>query len=105
MAFAHPSKPFTQAQVEAINPSHSGVYGLLRADAWIYIGRGNIRERLLGHLHGDHEGITQERPTHWAAEVTPNQVNRERELVIELYPICNQEVEIPFRVPQKVAQG
>ena len=54
MAFAHPSKPFTQAQIETINPNQSGVYGLLRANAWIYLGRGNIRERLLGHLHGDH---------------------------------------------------
>jgi hypothetical protein len=89
MAFAHPSRLFKRHEVESLNPNHNGVYGLLRSDAWVYIGRGNIREGLLTHFTAD-EAVALERPTHWTAEVTPNPAARADELIEELYPICNR---------------
>jgi hypothetical protein len=92
MPFAHPSRPFTRTDVESLNPNQTGVYGLFRADAWVYVGRGDIRDRLLAHLNGDNSCITRERPTHWTAEVTSGDVAREKVLILELNPLCNRKV-------------
>jgi len=88
-----PHRPFTRAEIEALATNQIGCYGLFHATAWVYIGRGDIRERLLAHLNDDNLCLTREQPTHFVAEVTPNHVAREKALILELGPTrCNQKI-------------
>lgn len=86
--------PFTRQDVLELPRDMKGVYGLRRISdvAWVYVGKGDIRARLLDHLNGDNPCITRERPTHFYAEPTNSAHARERELTLELDPICNRRV-------------
>ena len=86
------SQPFTKAGIEVLNPNQNGVYGIFRSDAWIYIGRGDLRTRLLAAFNGENPRITRERPTSYVTLVTSNDVAMERALILELNPIANQKV-------------
>jgi hypothetical protein len=84
---------FNRQNVEALNPNQYGVYGLFKAGRWIYVGKGDIRQRLLAHLNGDNPCITREAPTHWVDEViSGDPSSREKQLIIELQPSCNEKV-------------
>jgi len=84
---------FSRQNIEAINPNQFGVYGLFRQGVWIYVGKGDIRKRLLDHLNGDNPLITKAQPTHWVDEVIVGDPSaREKQLIVELQPICNQKV-------------
>ena len=85
-------REFTKAGIEVLNPNQNGVYGIYRADAWVYVGRGDIRTRLLAHLNGDNPRITREKPTHYVTEVTASDEAREKTLIVELNPIANRKV-------------
>lgn len=86
-------RSFDLPNVEAITPGQIGVYGLLRNGAFVYIGKGDIRERLLAHLRGDNVLIAQHGPTHWVDEVVKGDPSsREKTLIIEFAPICNRRV-------------
>lgn len=85
-------REFTRAGIEGITPNQMGVYALYKTNRWIYVGRGDIRARLLDHLNGDNACINREHPTHWVDEVTANHVERERQVIVELNPVCNQRV-------------
>jgi len=93
MAFP-PQTPrlFTKAAIEVLNPNQNGVYGIFREGCWIYVGRGDIRARLLSHVAGNNPAITAQRPTHFVAAVTQNDVALERQLILELKPVANQKV-------------
>lgn len=92
MAFAQNVGAFTRANVEALNPNQIGCYGLYRSDAWVYIGRGDTRARLLAHLNGDNPCITREKPTSWVDVVTSDDAAEEKRLIIQYNPICNRKV-------------
>jgi hypothetical protein len=83
---------FTKAAIEQLHPNQIGVYGIFRQDSWIYVGRGDIRDRLLSHVAGNNPMITAKRPTHFVTMVTTNDVAIERQLIIELQPLANQKV-------------
>jgi hypothetical protein len=83
---------FTRREIEAIKPNQSGVYGLFRQGISVYVGKGDIRQRLLDHFNGDNPCITRQGPTHFRTEVTANMDERERQLISELQPICNQRL-------------
>ena len=83
-------KDFDRLSIESINPNQIGVYGIYRDGRWIYVGRGDIRARMLDHLNGDILCIQRERATKWVFEVTNNSEARERELILEMEPACNQ---------------
>jgi hypothetical protein len=85
-------KPFTRVEIEALNPNQMGVYGIFRDGVWIYIGRGDLRDRLLAHLNGDIPCIWFNAPTHFIAEVAANPVAREIELLQEIITTCNQRI-------------
>jgi hypothetical protein len=85
-------RPFTRTGIESLTPNQLGVYGLLKQGQWIYVGKGDIRQRLLDHLNGDNPCIAREAPTHFVAEVTPSMDQRERQLTLELQPTRNQRV-------------
>lgn len=85
-------RAFTRAKVEALRPGQNGCYGLFRANEWIYVGKGDIRQRLLDHLNGDNSCITMRRPTFWVDAVTENYDELEKQLIRELSPSCNKRV-------------
>jgi len=84
--------PFTKANIEALRPNQIGVYGIYRADVWIYVGSGDIRTRLLSHANGDNPRIMKERPTGYVTWVTGNADEIEKALILELNPIANRKV-------------
>ena len=86
------SKPFTRVNIEALRPNQMGVYGLFKTNRWVYVGSGDIRSRLLAHFNGDNSCIIREQPTYWVDEVTANYIQREKDLILELSPPCNQRV-------------
>lgn len=84
--------PFTKEGIERLNPNQNGVYGIFRSDAWIYVGRGDLRTRLLAAFNGENPRITRERPTSCVTMVTANDVEMEKALILELKPLANQKV-------------
>jgi hypothetical protein len=93
-----PPQPFSKESVESISPGQTGCYGVFRYGYgpfgidWIYVGKGDIRERLLEHLGGDNYCITICGPTHWVSATTPDFDQLEKELIRELMPKCNPRV-------------
>ena len=85
---------FTKRNIEAVDPNQVGVYGIFRNDLWIYIGKGDIKERLLAHLGGDNPCILKSNPTHWVGEIRsdPEMSIREKQLIVEFRPSCNQKI-------------
>jgi len=85
---------FTRENIETINPGQSGIYGLFKEGVWVYIGKGDIRKRLLDHLNGDNPCIVRAQPTRWVDEVCVDPVmsSREQQLILECNPLCNQKV-------------
>jgi hypothetical protein len=81
-------RPFGRASIEALNPNQIGVYGLYRQYQWIYVGKGDIRTRLLAHINDP--GITSYGPTHYVTWVTTNGDVLEKQLIDELQPVANQ---------------
>ena len=85
-------RPFRRESIESLTPNQHGVYGILNSREWVYIGRGDIRERLLAHLTGTggQPALLSRRPTRYVTEVTANDAEREKELIAELDPVCNR---------------
>lgn len=84
---------YSPVDVQSLNLNQNGVYGLFKSGLWIYIGKGDIRKRLLDHLNGDNPLITKFGPTHWVGEViTGDPSLREKQLIIECQPICNKRI-------------
>ncbi len=87
------ARAFTRVNVEGLKPNQIGCYGLFRdRGPWVYVGRGDIRARLLAHLNGDNSCITKEGPTHWMDVLTNDDAKEEMRLILEYGPICNQKV-------------
>ncbi len=86
-------RAFSRANVEAITPGQFGCYGLfINGGGWVYVGKGDIRKRLLDHLNSDNPCITRNRPTHWVDIVTSSMDAPEKALILELQPSCNKKV-------------
>lgn len=83
---------YTKSDIEAITPGQMGVYGIFRQGQWVYVGSGDVRDRMLAHVNGDNACINGERATHWVSEITSNFTAREEALIIELAPTCNKKV-------------
>jgi hypothetical protein len=87
-------RELTRENVEMLAPGTVGCYGLFTGDACIYIGKGDLRARLLAHLEGDNYCVRLHRPTHWVDVITgyAHADAEERQLVRELMPRCNERV-------------
>jgi hypothetical protein len=85
-------RAFTRANIEALAPGQMGCYGLCRGSLNIYVGKGDIRQRLLDHLNGDNSCITRNGPTHWVDVVTNDMDAEEKRLILEYQPVCNKRV-------------
>ena len=88
------SRPYTREGIEWLGPNQNGVYGIFNATTWVYIGRGDLRNRLLAHFNGTGgvPCIPRNNPTHYVTEVTSDDILREKQLIAEFNPICNQKV-------------
>jgi hypothetical protein len=87
-----PSRPFTKADIELLQPGQMGVYGIFRQNLWIYVGKGDIRKNMLAHVGGDNPDILKYQPTLWVGDITADMDDRERQLQIELKPVANKRV-------------
>jgi len=83
---------FNRQAIESFASSQTGVYAIYNAQKWIYIGRGDIRQRLLDHLAGDIPSINTNTPTHFRAEITGDSIKREKQLLREYAPACNPKL-------------
>ena len=88
-------RPFTETDILKLSKDQSGVYGIFKPNVWIYVGKGDIRDRLLQHIRGqdDNPCILRNRPTFWVAEkISGDPSQREKELILELTPACNKRI-------------
>jgi len=93
MPFTNKMRPYTKPEIESLDPNQNGVYGIFRDTISVYIGSGDIRERMLAHINGDNPCITGNTPSQWIAElVSGDPTRREGELIREYRPICNKVV-------------
>jgi len=92
-----PQKPrlFDRASVEAFAAGIVGCYGLFCRDRWVYIGAGEIRERLLAHLDGDHPWTANHQPTHWVLVETAEYATVANDLVLACGPVCTAPTTAP----------
>lgn len=84
---------WSNSWIEFKAPNAQGVYCLLDKEGKVlFIGKGNIRERLLGHWSRNNSTdaeIWSHAPATFRFELTDNPSAREAELVRELKPSCN----------------
>jgi hypothetical protein len=87
----HNDRPclFDRQTIESFDAGQAGVYALYNDQEWIYIGRGEIRQRLLDHLNGNIPAINTNAPTHFIAEITSDALYREKQLLREYKTSCN----------------
>lgn len=85
-------KRFGWGEVQSLERGKKGVYGLYDSKRWIYVGRGDVADRLGKHLQGDNPCIVREKPTHFLVEYTRFTVAREKEFIAELKPVCNERI-------------
>ena len=89
------SRAFTQEGVDWLNLRQIGVYGLFNTDQWVYIGQAvDLRRRLHEHLNGDNACINRYRPSNYVAVLCSRLEldERERTLILECQPACNQQL-------------
>lgn len=83
--------PYKREDVEGLRKNQNGIYAIFSRDTVIYIGSGDIRERLLAHLDGDKPCIAKHDPDRWLGKVfTEDPSKRLEELIQEYSPVCNQ---------------
>ena len=87
-----PRHPFNEEEIRRLPEGKRGVYGLFNEEACVFVGKGNLRERLLGHLK---PGYTEESrsirklaPTYFLVEETEDFVVRHMGLTVEYTPKC-----------------
>ena len=86
-------RPLIGSAIQTYTPKASGVYGILNAGTWIFIGEtDDIRAALLKHLQEPHTPEMQENPTGFVFEVCDRASTAARldRLVVEYEPICNR---------------
>lgn len=93
MPFEYEMRSYTRENILTLKPNQNGVYGIFNDNLAVYIGSGDMRERLLAHLDGDNRCIIRHSPNFWTAEVfSGDPTRREGELIREYRPVCNKAV-------------
>jgi excinuclease UvrABC nuclease subunit len=85
---------WSKSWIEFKAPSAQGVYSIRdKAGAVIFIGKGNIRQRLLSHWNRENSTdavVWSFDPCFFSFELTDHAADREAELIVELKPTCRQ---------------
>ena len=93
MPFTTEMRPYTKQEIESLKPNQNGVYGIFKSSTAVYIGSGDIRDRMLAHINGDNPCIISNAPNQWTAFlVSGDPTRREEELIREYNPICNRRI-------------
>jgi hypothetical protein len=91
---------WSKSWIEFKAPNAWGVYSLGdKRGGVIFVGRGNIRERLLSHWNRQNSGdlaIWDHNPAYFRFELTPRPAERQAELVRDLKPSCVQATRLRF---------
>ena len=95
------SRSYTEANIKEVDKDVIGVYAIRRFDGdkmiWIYVGEGQVRDRMLDHLRGtDNEAdkcIKKSKPTNWKyLEVPKDTAKKLQDILIEEEdPPCNAQ--------------
>jgi hypothetical protein len=96
-------KPFDRTAVADIKAGIVGCYGLFCRDRWIYIGGGDIQQRLLAHLDGDRPWPSTEQPTHWVAVEAADYAALTNDLVLACGPVCTPPARAVTAVNQPIS--
>jgi excinuclease UvrABC nuclease subunit len=83
---------FTRVGIENLSPNQTGCYGILSGSTVIYVGKGDIRSRLLDHFNGGNTCISRSQPTNYVTVLTNDPDTTEKALIIEFKPACNHKV-------------
>jgi hypothetical protein len=67
---------FTQQGIESLNPDQYGCYGIFNSIRWIYVGKGDIRSRLLAHLNASPLGGHLKTGHTWTLQNRPTEQNQ-----------------------------
>ncbi len=90
MPFTTEMRPYTTEDILSLKPNQNGVYGIFSDTTAVYIGSGDIGERMLAHINGDNPCITKSTPNQWTGFlVSGDPTGEEGELIREYQPICN----------------
>ena len=95
MPFPNTVWSFTRQSIPQNALKQSGVYGLYRPSAWIYVGESaDMQARLLEHLNTPTPCLAREKPTGFTYELwqADKRVARQNQLILELKPVCNQKL-------------
>lgn len=97
MTFPDQNKmPFTRDGIAALNPNQRGCYGIFNAYGCVYIGQGDLRDRLMAHLSGTggNPSILTRMPTYYLTAVPLTLLSdlgdMERRLIAAYRPECNR---------------
>lgn len=83
---------FEEQSVLTYAPHKMGVYLIYRTGKWIYVGHGDIQERLIAHVHGDKPDIQREDASWFMFETCKSEeaaIAREKVLIFNYRPACN----------------
>jgi hypothetical protein len=84
---------FDRINIESLNPNQFGCYGIVNhGGTMVYIGKGDIRARLLEHYNTDNTCIKRNLPTHYVTALSDNPDRLEKSLILEYNPVCNKKV-------------
>ena len=90
MSFKGEKRPYTKENILNLKPAQNGVYGIFRGNQPVYVGSGDIRERMLAHVNGDNRCINQNSPNWWTGIlINGDPTRKEGELIQEYNPVCN----------------
>lgn len=88
--------PFTKQSILDLYDNQIGIYGIINPDLpynkWIYIGKGDIRARMLAHYNGDIPKIFDYFPSYWVNMLQKYPDDWEKLMILKYKPICNRRV-------------
>jgi hypothetical protein len=89
-----PRRSLNAEEIARLPEGVRGVYGLFNEAGCVFVGKGNLKERLLSHLKAGYSEearcIRKNAPSYFLVEETENFVVRHMGLVVEYEPACGR---------------